>query len=468
MMSVPISATPLCCLWRALQAIVRTSNNRQGKHITSKQRMERPVTLPLAAMQSVIQQAGLDGWLFYDFRRSNPIAHRILQLDPQAMFTRRWFYYVPATGMPTALVSAVESHVLRELPGDRFVFQTWQDLTRLLRAMLGGAHRVAMEYSPGNAIPVCSKVDAGTVELVRECGTTEGPVGPRDPPFEVVTSADLAQRFEAVLTQAQLESHRQAAHRLLTAKDQLLQWIRESLIAVGDGGTGAPELVETQVQARFQAFIRAQGLTGEHAPIVAVNAHAGDPHFEPNIAQDVPLRRGDLLLLDFVGRMADDPLSVIADYTWMIALDDHVPDEAARLFAIITHARDIGIDFIRKRFATGQSVHGYEVDDAVRAVVREAGFGAQFVHRSGHSITTETHGSGCNLDNLETHDDRLLLPGTVCSMEPGIYLPHIGVRTEVNVLIPLASDGGSNDMAEGVEIEVTGVPAQQAILPLLA
>ncbi len=426
--------------------------------------MERPVTLPLDAMQSVIQQAGLDGWLFYDFRRSNPIAHRILQLDPHAMFTRRWFYYVPATGAPTALISAVESHVLRELPGERFVFQTWQDLTRLLQTMLVGARRVAMEYSPGNAIPVCSKVDAGTVELVRQCGA----VGAKAQPLEVVTSADLAQQFEAVLTTAQLESHRQASHRLLAAKDQLLLWIREVLMS-GEGlVTGSPELVETQVQARFQELIRAQGLTGEHAPIVAVNAHAGDPHFEPNVVHDAPLRRGDLLLLDFVGRMADDQSSVIADYTWMVALDDHVPAEAARLFAIITRARDTGIDFIRERFATGQPVRGYEVDDAVRAVVREAGFAAQFVHRSGHSITTETHGSGCNLDNLETHDDRLLLPGTICSMEPGIYLPHIGVRTEVNVLIPPVRDDGSAGMAEGVRIEVTGVPAQQSILPLLA
>lgn len=393
---------------------------------------------PIPALREAVRAAGLDGWLFYDFRRSNPIAHRILQLDPHGMFTRRWFYYVPAQGEPVALISAVEPHVLHELPGTRRVFQTWGELHADLQAVLQGARHVAMEYSPNNAIPVCSKVDAGTVELVRSCGA------------EVVSSANLAQQFEAVLSSDRLATHRRAAEALLAAKDALWAWIRDRLL-VGD-----ENLDEYVVQQEFIARIRAQGLSGEHAPIVAVNAHAGDPHYEPSRAGAAPLRRGDLLLLDFVGR---DPLradSVIADFTWMAALDDHVPAEAAQLFAIVCQARDTGIDFIRERVTSGQLVMGFEVDDVVRAIVHEAGYGSRFVHRSGHSITTETHGSGCNLDNLETHDDRLLLSGTICSMEPGIYLPHIGVRTEVNIII-LDHD-----------IEVTGVPAQNAIHPLLA
>ena len=394
------------------------------------------MTTTSAALAEAVRAAGLDGWLFYDFRRSNPIAHRILGLDPHQMFSRRWFYYVPAEGTPTALISAVEPHVLRELDGQRRIFQTWEELHDLLRQVLQGARQVAMEYSPFNAIPVATKVDGGTIELIRSLGV------------EVVSSANLAQRFEAVLSAERLDTHRTAAAKLLAAKDGVWAWIRAQLLA-------GVELDEWQVQQHFIALIHAQGLTGEHSPIVAVNAHAGDPHYETDPANPAPLRRGDLLLLDFVGRLAERDDSVISDYTWMAVLDDQVPDEAATLFAVVVAARDAGLAFLRERFAAGQPVMGYEVDDVVRAVVRQASYGDRFVHRTGHSITTETHGSGGNLDNLETHDDRFLLPSTICSVEPGIYLPHLGVRTEVNVII------------HATDIEVTGVPAQTAIFPLL-
>ena len=382
--------------------------------------------------------AGLDGWLLYDFRRSNPIAHRVLGLDAGALFSRRWFYYIPAQSEPTALISAVEPHVLGELPGQRRVFQTWNDLHSFLRETLTGARRVAMEYSPENAIPVTARVDAGTVDLIRSFGV------------EVVSSANLAQRFEATLTPAQIETHRDAAKRILSAKDALLAWVRERLLA--DDTT----LTEYSVQQRFDELTRQQGLTFEHGHIVAVNAHAGDPHYETNRNEALPVRRGDLLLLDFTGRVEAITDSVIADYTWMTFLGDRVPQRAADLFAIICTARDAGLDFLRQRVEARQPVMGYEVDDHVRAIIREAGYAPNFVHRSGHNIGMVVHGNGANLDNLETHDDRLLLPNTCCSMEPGIYLPDIGVRTEVNVLL---LDGA---------IEVTGVPAQTEILPLLA
>jgi Xaa-Pro dipeptidase len=391
-----------------------------------------------AALQEAVRAAGIDGWLLYDFRRSNPIAHRALGIDPHHMFSRRWFYYIPAQGEPVALISAVEPHVLSELPGSRHIFQTWRELHAFLRETLAGAKRVAMEYTPDNAIPVCSRVDAGTVDLIRSLGV------------EVVSSANLAQRFEATLSPAQIETHRDASKRLLAAKEATVQWVRERLNA--DDAT----LTEYSVQQQFGEFTRQQGLTFEHGHIVAVNAHAGDPHYATDKDAALPVRRGDLLLLDFTGRLANIDDSVIADYTWVYFLGAQVPERAAQLFAIVCQARDAGIAFIRQRVEASDPVMGFEVDDHVRAIVREAGYGAHFVHRTGHNIGTATHGNGANLDNLETHDDRLLLPNTCCSMEPGIYLPDIGVRSEVNVLV---LDGA---------IEVTGVPAQTAITPLLA
>lgn len=390
------------------------------------------------ALAQAVRDAGLDGWLLYDFRRSNPIAHRVLGLEPHALFSRRWFYYIPARGQPTALISAVEPHVLGELPGVRRVFQTWNELHDLLRSTLSDAKQVAMEYSPNNAIPVCARVDAGTVELVRGMGV------------EVVSSANLAQQFEATLSPAQIESHREAAKRILAAKDQLFDWIKERL------DKDDVSLTEYTVQQKFGELTTAQGLQFEHGHIVAVNAHAGDPHYDTNEAEALPVRRGDLLLVDFTGRLAEQDDSIIADYTWMTYLGAQVPERAATLFGHIVRARDAGLDLLCQRITARQPVMGYEVDDHVRAVIRETGYAANFVHRSGHNIGTATHGNGANLDNLETHDDRLLLPNTCCSMEPGIYLPDIGVRTEVNVLV---LDGA---------IEVTGVPAQTEILPLLA
>ncbi len=392
----------------------------------------------IEALAQAVRDAGLDGWLLYDFRRSNPIAHRALALDPHALFSRRWFYYIPAHGAPTALISAVEPHVLSALPGERRVFQTWNELHQFLGETLAGAQQVAMEYTPDNAIPVCSWVDAGTVELVRGMGVT------------VVSSANLAQRFEATLSPAQIASHRAAATRILAAKDQLFAWIRERLLA------GDDTLTEYTVQQRFGAFTLAQGLVFDHGHIVAVNAHAGDPHYATNEAEALPVRAGDLLLVDFVGRLADQDDSVVADYTWMAFLGAQVPERAATLFGHVVQARDAGLAFLRQRITSHQAVMGYEVDDHVRGIIRELGYGPNFVHRSGHNIGTVVHGNGANLDNLETHDDRVLLPNTCCSMEPGIYFPDIGVRTEVNVLI-LDDD-----------IEVTGVPAQTALLPLLA
>lgn len=394
----------------------------------------------IAALQAAIRDEGLDGWLFYDFRRSNPIAHRVLGISEHAFFSRRWAYYVPAEGEPTRIVSAVESHVLAMLPGRQEVYPTWQDYRRILGDTLRGARRVAMEYSPMCDNPYVGIVDAGTVELIRSLGP------------EVVSSGAIAQRFEAALTPEQIESHRLAGRALLRARDLIFAWLRDQLQSDAD-------LNEHIIQRQFATFMRDEGLEVPHddEPLVAVNGNAGNPHYSPTAARHAPVRRGDLLLLDFSARLPGAD-SINADYTWMTFLGETVPERMAELFAIITRARDTGIALLRERFETGTRLEGWEVDDAVRKVVADAGYGQAFVHRTGHNIGTAVHGRGAHLDNLETHDDRPLIVNTCTSMEPGIYLPDdgIGVRTEVDVLL---LPGG---------IEVTGVPAQMEIIPLLA
>lgn len=396
--------------------------------------------MDLDALQAAIRDAGADGWLFYDFRRSNPIAHRILDIPAHVFFSRRWCYYVPARGAPSKLVSAVESHVLASLPGQQRVYRTWQQYEQFLGDMMSGARRVAMEYVPRNAIPYCDKVDAGMVELVRALGP------------EVVSSADFAQRFEAVLTPEQMEGHRTAGKMLLGARDALLPWVRERVLAE------AP-LTEYDVAHEFARLMRAEGLDvpDDDEPLAAVNANAGNPHYSPTPEHAAPVRKGDLLLLDFSAKLPA-PDSIFADYTWMVYLGERVPERIATLFGIIRDAREVGIALLRERFEAGAPVVGAEVDDRVRQVIADAGYGEAFVHRTGHNIGPIIHGNGAHLDNLETHDTRPLLANTCTSMEPGIYLPEqgLGLRTEVDVLL---LPGG---------IEVTGVPAQEEVIPLLA
>lgn len=388
-------------------------------------------------IQQALRTEGLHGWLFYDFRRSNPVAHQVLKLPVDEMYTRRWFYFVPAQGTPTALVSAVESHVLRSLPGERRVFQTWQEMHLLLGAVLRDGMRVAMEYSPMNAIPYMSRVDAGTLELVRSYGV------------EVVSSANLAQRFVAQLSPEQMESHREAGRRLIAAKDALFASLADDLRA-------GVALNEYSVQQRFTALLQQAGLVWPDPPHVAVNANSGNPHYAATSSKHDPIQQGDLVLFDFWARLPTAG-SIIADYTWMAfaGTRDAIPARQREIFEIVRQARDTGITFVRERLAAGQRVEGREVDDTVRAVIANAGYGKYFMHRTGHSITTVVHGDGTNNDDFETHDDRILLANTCCSIEPGIYLPEFGIRSEVDILI-LEQD-----------VEVTGVPAQKEIVALL-
>ncbi|MBV9230002.1 MAG: aminopeptidase P family protein [Chloroflexi bacterium] len=391
----------------------------------------------LELLQKALRDEQLDGWLFYDFRKSNPIAYQVLGLPHEGMYSRRWFYFVPANGLPTALISAVESHVLSMLPGERLIFRTWQEMQAHLQTFLQPGRRVAMEYSPMNAIPYMSRVDAGTVELVRSCGT------------EVVTSANLAQRFMAQLSDEQIRGHREAGRRLIAMKDRLFATLGDEL------RQGVP-LNEYQVSQRFSALLQEVGLVVSEAPHVAVNANASNPHYEPTRELHSPIQRGDLILFDFWAHLPDED-AIFADYTWMAfaGTRDEIPARQREVFEIVRRARDTGIAFARESLAAGKRVEGRQVDDITRTVIANAGYADYFVHRTGHSIGTMVHGNGANVDNFETQDERILLPRTCCSIEPGIYLPEFGIRSEVNLLV-MEHDA-----------EVTGTPIQEEIVPLL-
>jgi Xaa-Pro aminopeptidase len=395
--------------------------------------------MDLKRIQQALRDEQLNGWLFYDFRKANPIAYQVLGLPSQEMYSRRWFYFVPAQGIPTAVISAVEPHTLRSLPGQRLIFRTWQEMHAHVHSLLASGTRIAMEYSPMNAIPYISRVDAGTIELIRSFGV------------EVVSSANLAQRFIAQLTEQQIASHREAGRRLIAIKDQLFAELSTDLRAGRD-------LDEYQVQQHFVELISQAGLImpeGE-APIVAVNANSGNPHYQPSSAQSSPIKHGDLVLFDFWSRLPMED-AIYADYTWVafVGTRDEIPTRQREVFEIVRNARDTAITFIRERLAAGKHVEGRQVDDVARHIIATAGYADYFVHRTGHSIGTVEHGNGANIDNFETQDERILLPYTCNSIEPGIYLPEFGVRSEVDLLI-LEHDA-----------EVTGVPIQEEIVPLL-
>jgi Xaa-Pro aminopeptidase len=392
--------------------------------------------MDLEQIQQALRDEGLAGWLFYDFRKSDPIAYQVLTLPADAFYSRRWFYFIPTQGTPTAIISAVESHVLSSLPGDRRIFRTWQEIRTYLQTILNPGMRVAMEYSPMNAIPYMSRVDGGTLELVRLYGV------------EVVSSANLAQRFIAQLTPAQVESHRQAGQRLIAAKDALFDELSDNLRA----GTA---MNEYSVQQRFLALIEQLGLVQADVH-VAVNANISNPHYGPTREQHSPIQRGDLILFDFWAHMPE-PKAIYADYTWMAfaGTREEIPHRYLGIFDIVTRARDAAISFVRKQLEAGQRVQGCQVDDVARRVIADAGYADYFVHRTGHSIDTVVHGNGANIDNFETQDERILLPSTCCSIEPGIYLPEFGVRSEVDLLI------------HEHDAEVTGTPIQEEIVALL-
>ncbi|MGD8328409.1 MAG: M24 family metallopeptidase [Acidobacteriota bacterium] len=372
----------------------------------------------LDVVQEAIRDAGVDAWLFAQFHGRDPLANRVLGLPGDAFQTRRWYYLVPARGEPRALVHAIEPHALEALPGDSRRYRTWQELDAGLDALLEGLAKVAMQYSPENRVPYVAMVDAGTVEAVRSRG------------IEVVTAADLVQRFTAVLTDAQIASHRLAGERLPDAVELAFKECRKRLLA-GD------DLDEYRLQQYLLQQLEVVGLTTPDDPIVAVNGHAADPHYAPGPEGSSPIRRGDWLLIDVWAKQPGAENNVFADITWTAQLDSEVSDLRMEVFRTVLAARDAAIDLVQRRYAENKEVRGFEADRACRGVIEDAGYGQYVQHRTGHSITDEIHGSGANLDDFESHDTRLLMRRTCFSVEPGIYIEDdFGVRSEIDILIP--------------------------------
>lgn len=392
------------------------------------------MSFELNAMQGDLRAVKLDGWLFYDFRGRDPIAQRILGL-PNAMRTRRWFYFVPAKGTPKKLVHKIETKSLAAVPGETLYYSGQDELRRNLKKMLGRAKRVAMQYSPKNAIPYVAMVDAGTVELVKSCGV------------RVETSADLVQKYEACWTSLQLETH-------LTAGKTIDRIVQEAFALAANRVREKNPIAEHELQQWIlEEFAKADLMT-EEGPDVAVNAHASDPHYAPSAGRPTAIKEGDLLLLDVWAKMKTAD-SVYYDISWVGYLGARVPEKYARVFAVLVASRDRAVDLIRSSVAAGKPVQGWQVDQAARGVVEKAGYGKYFIHRTGHNIGTAVHGNGVNMDGLETYDSRHLIAGTCNSIEPGIYLPEFGMRSEVNVYV------GEK------EARVTGA-VQKEILALLA
>ena len=374
------------------------------------------MALPVTQIQSALVEEGLDGWLLYDFQGSNPIATRMSGLAAsKKMTTRRWYYLIPATGQPRGLVHAIERHNLDELPGEKRPYAGRDRLQAGLRDLLAGVSRVAMEYSPGNNIPYISRVDAGTIESIRQLGV------------EVVSSGDLVQRFEAVWSADALATHRQASAALYRIKDRAFEMVRERTVS-------RSPLNEYEVQQAMLGWFAEAGLTSDDAPNVSAQENAGNPHYHPSRDVHRTIRPEEVLLLDLWGKLKV-PGAVFADITWVGFTGSTVPDEYARAFAAARDGRDAAIALVKTAVRDRRELRGYEVDRACREVVEKAGYGAQFIHRTGHSLGETVHGNGVHLDDYETHDDRRLIPGTGFTIEPGVYTDRFGVRTEINMFV---------------------------------
>lgn len=391
----------------------------------------------LQSVQGALTKAGLDGWLLYDFRGSNLLARRVLGIPHDRFHSRRWYYWVPAKGQPRKLVHQIEQSALEGLglPGEATVYLRWQELEAGVGSLLKGARRIAMEYSPRNGNPYVSRVDAGTLELVRSLGA------------EVVSSGDLIQLFEACWDAEQWDLHLRATKVTRAAFDHAFAAIAKAVRSKG-------EVTETAIQNEILAFFKKHGVICDHPPIVGVGPHSGDPHYSPDAKNPGIIREGDFVLVDLWAKV-DHPKGVYSDLTRTCFVGESVPPVYSAIFDVVARARDAAIARVRAAFARGEKLMGYQVDDACREVIEAAGMGKYFCHRTGHSIGRETHGNGANMDNLETHETRLVMPATCFSVEPGIYQEAFGVRSEVNVYVH--PDG---------TVEVTGDP-QTEITPVL-
>ncbi len=382
----------------------------------------------IESIQAAIRIAGLDGWLFFDHHRRDPLAYEILGIPFEINPSRRWYYFVPADGEPRKLVHRIESRTLDTLAGEKFSYASWAEQQKVLADMLRGAARIAMQYSPKCAIPSLSLVDAGTIELVRGLG------------IEVASSADLVQEFQARWTEEQFRAHVRAGKSVDQVRREAFKLIAARV------GAGASVSEYDAQQFILRGFEEA-GLITNHGPIVATNAHAADPHYEPSRERNSLVGRGDLVLIDLWAKFKE-PNSVYYDVTWTGFCGEVIPDGMRNVFEVVRDARKKASDFVIKRVAAREPTAGFQVDDQARGFIEEKGFGQYFFYRTGHSIGIEVHGAGANMDNLESHDERRIIAQTCFSIEPGIYLADFGIRSEVNVYV-----GADHAMITGEEQE---------------
>ena len=387
--------------------------------------------MDLAAIQAALRERNLDAWLFYDHHHRDPIAYRVLGLPEHLMVTRRWFYLIPAKGEPQKLVHKIEAGHLNSLPGEKRSYSAWQELFDGLKHMLANHRDIAMQYSPNNGIFTISLVDGGTLELIRGLGKN------------VISSGDLVALFEATLSEEQIKTHftaRDAVDKITTAAFQ------EIGHRVRNGGTD-----EFAMQQWILEAFRRENLVTSDPPVVAVNKNSGDPHYGPTSAGSAPIRDGDFVLLDIWAKK-DVPNAVYYDITWTGFVGRQVPDRIQEVFRAVRDARDAGAKFVEESISAGTTIAGYQVDQAVRSQIKQAGLGSYFVHRTGHSIGSEVHANGANMDDLEIHDERRIIPNTLFSIEPGVYCPEFGVRSEINMLV------------RGNRAEVTGRMQTEVVL----
>ena len=371
--------------------------------------------------QKYLQELGVDGWLLYDFSQSNPLLYLFLDLPKDRIFRRRFFYWIPAKGVPVKIVHAIEAHVLDEWPGEKQLYSSWQRLHQALASLLKGKKKVAMEYSPKNEIPYVSRVDGGTIDLVRSFGP------------EVVSSASFLPYFTAVLTEEQAQSHIRAGQALDTLVGETWKWIGEQL----KQGKSITEYDAQQIIV--EGFAR-KGMITDTPPNVSVNANTADPHYLPTRTGAKPIRKGDFLLIDMWCKEKEE-WAVFGDITRVgIAAASPLPKHE-EIFRIVREAQKAATDFVIQRFREKKRVEGYEIDDVARQLIQKRGYGDQFLHRTGHNIGVELHGSGAHIDNLEMHDVRPILPGTCFSIEPGIYLEgDFGIRLEYDLYVNLKGE----------------------------
>ncbi len=369
--------------------------------------------MDLKAIQTALHERGFDAWLFYDHHHRDPIAYKVLDIPESLMVTRRWFYVIPREGEPVKLVHRIEAGHLDSLPGTKRVYSSWRELWDNLQAMLVRYRTVAMQYSPNNLIPYIGLVDAGTVELIKSFGK------------EVVSSGDLVARFEAAWSPEQIDSH-------YAARDVIDRLIPEAFKEIGRR-VRAGNVTEFEIQQWFAENFKREGIVTEDLPIVGVNANSGNPHYEPKAESSAQIHEGDFVLLDVWGKK-NTPHAVYYDITWTGVIGTPT-DRHVEIFNIVSGGRDAGVKKVQEAYAGKRRIAGWEVDQATREHISNAGYGEFFVHRTGHSIGEHVHGNGANMDNLETKDEREIIPNTCFSVEPGVYLPEFGVRSEVNVLI---------------------------------